>query len=103
MASQTFEKVPKKVDELTKVVMEKLDIICPVKVVKVFDQDKEFMDERMHKIQRTKSREYRRRKKSVKYLRLQKLFVSLKLKNSKKYLKEKVELLRKSNLSQFLI
>ena len=59
------------------------------------------MDERLQKLRRAKAREYRKHKKSPKYIELQKKFMEVKFKNSKKYMKEKVELLRHSKPSQF--
>ena len=90
-----------KVDCLNKLLNVKVEEFFPKKTVKIFHQDKEFMDAKLHRLRRMKSREYRRRGKSEKFCSLQKTFLEMKKKNSTKYVKEKVEALRTSNPSKF--
>ena len=52
------------------------------------------MNEELQNLRRRKSREYRKNKRSNKYLQLHKEFIKLKLKNTKKYIKKQVEILR---------
>ena len=55
-----------KVAMLKEIMNRKVDEIFPTKEVKVFYRDKEFMNDRLHKIRRAKASEYRRNKKSQK-------------------------------------
>ena len=74
IGTEKFEEVEEKEtpDEKVKTFREmmnaKIEEIFPTKQVKVFHRDKEFMTERLHKLQRAKEREYRKNKKSKKYL-----------------------------------
>ena len=70
-----------KVNKLTETLKEKIDELCPPKPVKVFARNKEFMNEHLHKFMRAKAREYRKNKKSRKYLDLQQKFAVMKRKN----------------------
>ena len=84
------------VREFEILVKKKIDAIFPIKEVKIYSQDKEFMTAQMRKIRRQKSLEYRKNKKSEKFIRLQKKFLELKGDHSKKFIKE-IEELKDSN------
>ena len=85
---------------LEKLVSDKVETIFPMKEIKIYKNDKEFMNKELRKIRRQKCREYRRNKKSEKYLKLQQDFINLKNENSSKFIK-KIEELKECNLSQF--
>jgi hypothetical protein len=91
----------KKVAALAKIIDEKIEKVCPKKTIKVYKNDKEWMTEALRKIRKRKSREYRRHGKSVKFVDLQAKFEEMKAANTKKYMEEEIETLKKSNLSQF--
>ena len=90
-----------KVAELGKVMNEKINDVFPKKTIKVYKQDREWMTEPLRKLRRNKAREYRRHGKSAKFLEIQAEYEDLKDKNTKKYMEEEIETLKKSNLSQF--
>ena len=81
--------------------MTKVEEIFPTKQIKVFNRDKEWMTDEIQKLRRQKSREYRKNKKSSKYLLLHKKFLELKSRETKKYIEKEIEILRNSNPRQF--
>lgn len=80
---------------------QKVDEFFPKKRIKIFRKDKEWMTEKIQKIRRMKTREYRRNQRSEKFKRLHKKFLELKSYHSKKYIKEQIETLRNSDPSKF--
>ena len=56
----------------------------PTKEIKIFKGDKECMSTELRKIRRQKSREYRKHKRSDKFIKLQKKFDEIKAANAKK-------------------
>ena len=58
------------------------------------------MNKELRMLKRQKSREYRRHRKSKKYLELQEKFTKIKRENSKKFV-DKIEELKNANVSQF--
>ena len=89
-----------KVTAFGNLIAEKVEEIFPTKEIKVYDGDKEFMTPQLRKLRRQKSREYGRKKRSEKFLKLQKEFLEIKVANSKEYIKE-IEDLKNCNLGQF--
>ena len=89
-----------KVAAFGNLIAEKVEEIFPTKEIKVYDGDKEFMTPQLRKLRRQKSREYGRKKRSEKFLKLQKEFLEIKVANSKEYIKE-IEDLKNCNLGQF--
>ena len=79
----------------------KLDQICPQKKIKVFKKDQEWMNHKIQKIRRLKACEYMKKKKSPKFIKLQNKYLELKSYYTKKYIKEKVEVLKSTNPSKF--
>ena len=88
------------VDAFENIVAAKVDEIFPLKEIKIYHGDKEFMTPMLRKLRRQKSREYRRKKKSKKFIELQEKFCQLREENSKEYVK-KIEELKECNLGQF--
>ena len=88
-----------KVAALGKIMSDKINDICPKKTIKVYSRDQEWMTEPLRKLR--KCREYRRHGKSDRFVLLQKQFDDLKDLNTKKYMEEDIETLKKCNLSQF--
>ena len=70
----------KKVEVLTTVLNEKLDEFCPTKKVKIFNNDKEFMTDKLQKIRRIKAKEYRRHGRSEKFKSLERKYKEVKRK-----------------------
>ena len=95
-----LESATEQVAALEKLVTDKVESIFPMKEIKIYKNDKEFMNDELRKIRRRKCREYRKHKKSEKYLKLQEEFINLKNKNSLKFI-EKIEELKDCNPSQF--
>ena len=89
-----------KVDVFERVIANKIDEIFPLKDVKIYKGDKEFMTKHLRQLRRQKSREYRKNKKSDKFLKLQNEFIRTKKENTKEYI-EKIEDLKNCNLAQF--
>ena len=89
-----------KVSAFENIISVKVDAIFPTKEVKIHNLDKEFMSNQMRKIRRQKSREYSRKGRSEKFLKMQKEFLDLKNANSIKYIEE-IEELKNCNLGQF--
>ena len=79
-----------KVKEFTEVMEKKVEEIFPKKRMKIFDKDKEWINPQLQKLRRMKAREYRRKNKSQRYNALQKQFLNLKNKLSKKYIKDNI-------------
>ena len=90
-----------KVAALGKIMSDKINDICPKKTIKVYSRDQEWMTEPLRKLRRSKCREYRRHGRSDRFVLLQKQFDDLKDLNTKKYMEEDIETLKKCNLSQF--
>ena len=89
-------------DDMVEVFMKTMnEKVFPTRTIKIFDQDKEFMTDELHKIRRAKAREYRKRKKSPKFLELHQKFIQMRKRNSEKYMREKVETLRQCNPAEF--
>ena len=86
-----------KVLELQNHVNNKVEQIFPMRSIKIFDRDQEWMTEELQNLRRQKSREYRKNKKSVKYVQLNEKFIKLKYKSSKKYIQKEVEILKEIN------
>ena len=79
----------------------KVDEIFPLKTIKIFDRDKEWMTEQLQKISRQKAREYRKNSKSIRYMQLQAKFLKLKRNNCKKYIQKQIEFFRESDPRKF--
>ena len=90
-----------KVKQFREIMEDKINESFPEKTIKVFHKDKEFMNERLHQLRRQNAREYKKRKRSERYKKLHRMFLSLKKKNSQSYMKKKIEALRTSNPSSF--
>ena len=80
---------------------QKVDEFFPLKTVKIFNNDREWMTEEVQALRRQKSREYRKNGKSQKYTMLHHKFLQLKTKNSKKYIQKEVEALRTTDPRKF--
>ena len=65
------------------VIAVKVDEIFPKKEVKIYNSDKEFMSNQMRSLRRQKSREYRRKGRSEKFITMQKEFDDQKTKIEK--------------------
>ena len=72
-----------KVDAFEKIIAKKIDDIFPFKEVRIYKGDKEFMTKQLRQLRRQKSREYRRNKKSVKFLKLHDEYIKAKQANTK--------------------
>ena len=90
-----------KVEKFNNILKHKIDEHFPTKTVHQYKDDKEWMTLEIQQLCRRKSREYMKNKKSIKFLEMQKQFLDLKLKNSKKYIEKEIEALRQSNPRQF--
>ena len=90
-----------KVKALSKIMNDKINNLCPKKTVKIYKNDQEWMTESVRKLRRKKSREYRRHGKSKKFVEMNAEFEDIKGMNTKKYMEEEIETLKKFNLSQF--
>ena len=64
------ENSSEQVAALEKLITDKIDEIFPRKIIKIFKNDKEFMNKELKMLKRQKSREYRRHKKSTKISRV---------------------------------
>ena len=96
----TVDDPTEKVSAFENIISVKVDAIFPTKEVKIHNLDKEFMSNQMRKIRRQKSREYSRKGRSEKFLKMQKEFLDLKSANSIKYIEE-IEELKNCNVGQF--
>ena len=63
----TKEDPTEKVDELTRILHEKVEEFFPSKIVKKLDKDPEWMTFQLQKLKRRKMREYQKRGNSSKY------------------------------------
>ena len=89
-----------KVKEFENAISQKVDEIFPTKEIKIYNGDKEFMTKQLRQLRRQKSREYRKNKKSDKFLKLHNEFLKTKKANTKEFV-SKIEDLKNYNLSQF--
>ena len=96
----TVDDPTEKVSAFENIISVKVDAIFPTKEVKIHNLDKEFMSNQMRILRRQKSREYSRKGRSEKFLKMQKEFLDLKSANSIKYIEE-IEELKNCNLGQF--
>ena len=78
-------------------VLERFNIYCPEKIMKLGDKDKPFITAQLKVLHRRKSREYVKRGKSPKYLTLKKKFEELYKVEAKKYLEKTLGELKESN------
>ena len=90
-----------KVNAFENIMQEKINHFFPKKSVRKYKIDKEWMTDDLHKLRRRKSREYRKNKKSPKFIELHNQFLKMKAENSKKYIENEIEILRHSNPRQF--
>ena len=92
--------VTEQAKEFEKVLNENLNKFCPEKQLKLSSQDKLFITSELKRIDRLKNREYLKKGKTEKYLKLKKEF-DLKYKEAaKKYLDKNLEALREANPGQ---
>ena len=92
--------VTEQAKEFEKVLNENLNKFCPEKQLKLSSQDKLFITSELKRIDRLKNREYLKKGKTEKYLKLKKEF-DLKYKEAaKKYLDTNLEALREANPGQ---
>lgn len=90
-----------KVTALEDTIEKNMQKICPTKNITVFQKDTEWMTPNIQRLRRKKSREYRRNKKSTLYMKLQAEYLHLKKISTQKFLKEKIEVLKKTHPSKF--
>ena len=79
---------------------EKLEEYCPQKIVKLGAFDKPFITAEIKKLDRQKMREYRKRGKSEKYLRIAKLFDQKYKTAAEAYLRKNMDTLKEKNPGQ---
>ena len=60
------------------IIEESIDRHFPKKKIKIFRKDKEWMTEKIQRVRRQKAQEYRRRKKSAKFIQLQNKYKQMK-------------------------
>ena len=89
-----------KVDAFEHLMTDKINTIFPSKNIRIYNDDKEFMNDKLRKLRRQKSREYQKHKKSNKFLELQQKYLEMKETNCKEYVM-KIEELKNCNLGQF--
>ena len=89
------------VSEFEQLTGNKVDEIFPDKEIRIYEGDKEWMDSDLRTLRRQKSREYIKNKRSEKFIKLQKRFTDTKEANSKKFIENNVEVLKKLSLSKF--
>ena len=94
------ESSTEKVAAFEHLMAEKVDTTFPSKNIRIYNDDKEFMNDKLRKLRRQKSREYRKHKKSSKFLELQQTYLEMKEANCKEYV-QKIEELKNCNLGQF--
>ena len=105
--SQKWEHIYRESDPNAKVIMfekilvDKINELFPEKVLKVNENDKPWIDSKLLKIDRLRKREYSKRKKSEKWLKLNKLFHERAQVLKESYYKDRVEDLKNSNVSQW--
>ena len=90
-----------KVSTFEQIVNNKIEEIFPPKEIKLYEDDKEFMNPELRKLRRQKSREYVRNQKSIKFVELQKKYEETKRKNSEEYIKHEVEAMKSMSLGKF--
>ena len=91
----------KKAEMFEKTLMEKVNIIFPEKVMKVNCADKPWVDSELLRLDRKRKREYNKRKKSDRWLELNKMFTERAEQLKVAYYKNRVEDLKTSNISQW--
>ena len=76
---------------------DKINNVCPKKTSR-YKNDQEWMTESLRKLRRKKSREYRRHGKSKKFVEMNAEFEDIKGINTKKYMEEEIETLKKCDI-----
>ena len=84
-------------EKLDALLIDKLDLICPKKVIKLSNKDKHFVTTEMKKIDRQRNREYLKRGKTIKYYNLKKDFEKVYKSEASKYLNKNIESLSSCN------
>ena len=107
ISTESFNKIKEdddptiNVEKLNKIINDKVDEHFPVKTVKKFFKDQEWMTQKLRVIRRRKAREYRRHQNSAKFRALQKEYMEEKEKQTRKYVQKEVEILRSSKPAEF--
>ena len=89
------------VSEFEHLMCNKMDNIFPSKEIRIYEGDKEWMNSELRTLRRQKSREYVKRKKSIRFIELQRRYIELKENNSRKFIENEVEAMKKLSLSKF--
>ena len=80
--------------------LEKLNLFCPEKEIKISSQDKVWITSELKKIHRQKSREYIKRGKSAKYMKLSEQFLTKYNLEAQKYMQKNMDELKTVNPGQ---
>ena len=84
-----------------KILLDKVNLIFPEKYIRINENDKPWVDAKLLKIDRARKREYSKRKKSEKWIKLNDLFQERASVLKKTYYRDMVEDLKTSNVSQW--
>ena len=90
-----------KAEKFESILMEKINLYFPEKVIKVNSNDKPWVDRKLLQIDRQRKREYNKRKRSEKWKKLNNLFHERAKILKENYYKDRVEDLKTSNISQW--
>ena len=90
-----------KVKALDHILSSKVNDIFPEKIVKIYHQDKEWMNSELRILRRQKSREYYKHKKSEKFRDLELKYQKIKYQNTQRYIQNEIESLKSLNIKDF--
>ena len=90
-----------KVEALDHILSSKVNDIFPEKIVKIYHQDKEWMNSELRILRRQKSREYYKHKKSEKFRDLELKYQKIKFQNTLRYIQNEIESLKSLNIKDF--
>ena len=90
-----------KAEKFESLLMEQVNLLFPEKIMKVKINDKPWVDNELQKIDRQRKREYNKRKKSEKWVKLNAKFLERAKMLKQTYYKNRVEDLKSSNISQW--
>ena len=80
--------------ELQSILISILDQFCPTETFKISTQDKPWMNQELKKLKRRRMREYQKRGKTEKYLKLAEEFKNKYKSAAEKFLRRKIETLK---------